>query len=197
MQNITARICRCCTYHRNGFLRSSRYSNLGLCQRCWMHRQSTAAFWRENTVWPLMHFSQRRWRCSRPLASYRTHPWPTSAKKRSHFYSAVLGIFQFFLRKPTFRTQHVRRMLENATWELSFSRRRQKLENAGVFVDRTTPPPRGLASFCTFLLISQKWHDFWLSYAGESSILPQCPSFHFHIMQLIRDGQSCCSVQKQ
>jgi hypothetical protein len=70
-----------------------------------------------------------------------------------------------------------------------------KLENAGVFGDRIAPPSCGLASFfALFLQISQKLHDFWLMLRRQ--YLPYCSAFHFHTMQLIRNGQSCCSVQK-
>jgi hypothetical protein len=35
-------------------------------------------------------------------------------EKRPHFCPAVLEVFHFFLRKPSLRTPHVLRILENA-----------------------------------------------------------------------------------
>ncbi len=45
------------------------------------------------------------------------------------------------------------------------------------------------------------WHNFCTSFAkfmtsGRCYVGNICPFFHFHTVQQIRDGQSCCSVQK-
>ena len=137
----------------------------------------------------------RQLRCSKPHASFWPYQWPTSEKKG--FTSVQLfEIFPKILRKQSLWTPLALKNLENAkAWECRmFSRRCQSLRTT-VLGGQDVPSPTWIGIiFALLLLISQKSHDFWTNLCKQ--YLPCCPSLLVHTMQLIRDSQSCCSVQK-
>ncbi len=119
-------------------------------------------------------------------------------EKRPHFSSAVLEIFPKILRRLNFENAvrgRALKNLENDVWERRAFLRGCRSLRTPVLEGKARSPLGGLASFFSLLLlISHKLHAFWPMLWRQ--YLSYCSSFHFHTMQLIRDGQSCSSVQK-